>query len=302
MSLSFSVITPSYNQGRFIEKTIQSVLDQSGVEFEYLIVDGGSSDSTLEIIKQYDDQLGWVSEPDLGQADAVNKGIKASHGEIIAWINSDDVYYPSAFEKVQQLFLRHPDVQVIYGNANHIDGDGNFIEPYPTEEWNYRRLRDYCFICQPATFFRRCLIDKYGFLKTELQYSMDYELWLRFGKYTQFLYCSEILAGSRLYKETKTLSQPVEVHAEVNTMQKQKFGRSSDKWILAYAVSSIIAKKGNQDASHVRKPNLKIIDLPGVAVEVVKGYWRWGNFLYLPLTCFYFIRLFASSLVRVRRA
>jgi glycosyltransferase involved in cell wall biosynthesis len=186
MPLTFSIVTSSYNQGQFIERTIQSVLNQAEIAFDYMVCDGGSSDNTLAALEKYKLYLRWVSEPDEGQADAVNKGIRNTTGDIIAWVNSDDIYYPSAFSKVKYIFETRPDVQVVYGNANHIDQFYSIIRPYPTEGWNFNRLKETCFICQPATFFRRQLVEKYDYLNPKLEFCMDYELWLRYGQHTDF--------------------------------------------------------------------------------------------------------------------
>ncbi len=236
MSLKFSVITPSYCQGRFIERTIQSVLAQKSpdLDIEYLVCDGGSNDETIEILKSYDSQICWLSEPDKGQADAVNKGISLTTGEIVAWINSDDLYYPGTFAAVKEIFANHREVQVIYGDADHVDVDDRIIEPYPTEPWNYKRLFEICYLCQPAVFFRRNLVEKFGNLDDSLKYCMDYELWLRYGKQTQFYYLPRKLAASRLYKENKTLGQRIAVHYEINQMFRSKFGKVPEKWIFAY--------------------------------------------------------------------
>lgn len=237
MNLTFSVITPSYCQGRFIERTIQSVLAQkeSDIKLEYLICDGGSNDETLDILKSYSDRLDWISEPDKGQADAVNKGISLTKGEIIAWINSDDIYYPGTFAAVQEIFASNPEIEAIYGDADHIDIDDKIIEPYPTESWNYKHLFEICYFCQPAVFFRRNLVEKFGNLDDSLKYCMDYELWLRYGKHIQFYYLPRKLAGSRLYQENKTLGQRITVHYEINEMFQRKFGKVPEKWIFAYA-------------------------------------------------------------------
>lgn len=232
----FSIVTPSYNQGRFIERTIQSVFNQSFTSFEYLIFDGGSSDTTLDILKSYGDKIFWVSERDHGQAHAVNKGFKKSQGEILGWLNSDDVYYPGALEKVARIFQSDPSIDILYGDAYHIDETDQVIEKYYTEPWDFNRLLEVCFICQPATFIHRRVLDKIGYLDESLHYCMDYEYWIRAGKAgLKFYYLPEILAGSRLYADNKTLGARKKVHYEINDMLRAHLGRVPDRWLFNYA-------------------------------------------------------------------
>ena len=252
MRPTISVITPSYNQGAFIERTIQSVLAQKIPGLEYTVVDGQSSDETVSILRQYSAQLHWVSEKDNGQADAVNKGIRSTSGEIIGWLNSDDIYYPGAIGKVIAYFKKHPDAAVIYGNANHIDADDNVLEPYPTESWNLPRLHDICFLCQPAVFFRRRVIEVHGALNSQLQYCMDYEFWLRLGqKGVRFDYLPDLLAGSRLHPATKTLGSRVQAHREINDMLRQRAGRVPHRWLYNYA-HAVLDDKGVSRARKLR--------------------------------------------------
>jgi len=231
-----SVVTPSYNQGRFIERTIRSVLDQEGPPVEYVVIDGGSSDETVSILKRFDSDLSWVSETDDGQAHAVNKGLDRIGGDIIGWLNSDDVYYPGAIRAVRGFFTRHPEIDVVYGDGHHIDENGRIIDAYYTEPWNPHRLRDICFLCQPAVFFRRRVVERCGPLDVGLQYCMDYEYWLRLSaEGMRFGHLRRYLAGSRLYADNKTLGQRVKVHAEINHMLRSKLQRVPDRWLSNYA-------------------------------------------------------------------
>ena len=235
MPLSVSIITPSYNQGRYLERTIRSVLEQRR-PFEYLVMDGGSSDESVEILQRYSAELQWVSEPDRGQADAVNKGLARASGDIIGWLNSDDIFYPGAVAAAADFLMRRPDIDVVYGNGNHIDEHDRIIEPYPTEDWDFERLKERCFLCQPAVFFRRRLVERFGPLGVHWRYALDYEYWLRLGKSgVRFARIGALLAGSRLHPDTKTLGSRVKVHAEINDMLRSLLGRAPDRWLYNYA-------------------------------------------------------------------
>jgi len=232
-----TIITPSYNQASFIERTINSVLSQNYPNLEYIIIDGGSTDHSVSIIKKYESKISyWISEKDRGQSHAINKGLARATGEIIGWLNSDDIYYPGALHIIADFFQKQASSQIVYGKAYHIDTDDNQIEEYPTEPWSYERLKIICYICQPAVFFRNSVFDLVGTLDESLQYCMDYEFWLRAGQHINtFDFIPVHLAGSRLYATNKTLGAKLHVHEEIVKMMSQKFGKVPSKWLFAHA-------------------------------------------------------------------
>lgn len=270
--MKVSVITPSYQQGQFIERTLQSVADQRapGIEIDHVVFDGGSSDNTVDVLKAFTPAVRWVSQKDNGQTDAVNQGIRATDGEIIGWLNSDDVYYPNAVKLVVEYFMSHPEIDVVYGMADHIDLDDHAFEPYPTESWNFDRMKETCIICQPALFFRRRVVEAHGLLDDSLSFCMDYEYWLRLGKAgVRFDFLEKRLAGSRLYADNKTLGARVKVHKEINDMFKRLFGEVPDRWLLNYAHAVLEGKSDRNNSP--RSFIFKLIVLTGCAA------WRWNG-------------------------
>ncbi|CAG4887781.1 glycosyltransferase family 2 protein [Paraburkholderia saeva] len=249
--MKVSIVTPSYNQGQFIERTLQSVASQTGAEIEHVVFDGGSKDDTVAVLKAFVPPVRWVSKKDKGQTDAVNQGIRATDGEIIGWLNSDDVYYPGAIAHVVTFFEQNPDVDIVYGLADHIDLEDRAFEEYPTEPWNLDRLKETCFICQPALFFRRRVVEQHGLLDESLNYCMDYAYWLRLGKAgVRFALLREKLAGSRLYADNKTLGARVKVHAEINDMFKHLFGKVPDRWLFNYAHAVVEQRHSREEGKN----------------------------------------------------
>lgn len=231
-----SFIIPSYNHGRFLERTLDSIAAQGlpEYEFEILVFDGGSTDDTCEILRTHALKPTWVSRKDKGQSDAINQGFTAAHGEIIAWINSDDIYLPGALEKVIHAFQTEPKVRVIYGRALLIDEADNPLGEYPVEHWNYDKLANTCFLCQPAVFFRRDIIKQYGLLDDSLHYAMDYEYWLRIGRDNPFRLIDTPLAASRIYAQTKTLRDKPGVFREGLEVSHRHTGKWSRPWLRGY--------------------------------------------------------------------
>ncbi|HWW63050.1 MAG TPA: glycosyltransferase family 2 protein, partial [Thermoanaerobaculia bacterium] len=208
-----SIVTPSFQQGRFIERTLESVARQDeGTlrgRIEHIVMDGGSTDGTLHVLERWRNRLSFSSGPDSGQTAAINAGMALARGEILGYLNSDDIYYTGAIAAAVAAFDENPAADVVYGDADHIDADDRVIAPYPTEEWSLERLKLVCFLCQPAVFFRRRVLERFGPFDPRLHHCMDYEYWLRLGRGgARFMHFPVKLAASRLHAATKTLGSP----------------------------------------------------------------------------------------------
>ena len=205
-----TIITPSYNQGEYIEQTIQSILDQDYPDLEYWVIDGGSTDSTLDVLHRYDGQLQWVSEPDRGQSHAINKGLEKSSGDVVAFLNSDDTYEPGALLRVGKFFAQHPGAYWLTSKCRTIDQLGKEIRKPITWYKNFwLRTRSYIvlqilnYISQPATFWRREVVEKVGMFDERWQYAMDYDYSLRVGKIFELWFLDEYLANFRVHPTSK---------------------------------------------------------------------------------------------------
>lgn len=206
-----SIVTPSYNQADFLEKTINSVIEQDYPYIEYLIVDGGSTDGSREIIEHYASRHSermpwWVSEPDQGQTDAINIGFGQASGQILAWLNSDDTYLPGAISEAVSYLQAHPETGLVYGDANLIDQHGNIIGKFPARQTDYRRLRQgFVHIPQQASFFRANLWEQVGPLDPTFYFAMDYDLWVRLARVSKIQYHPRLWANFRLHSSGKSV-------------------------------------------------------------------------------------------------
>ncbi len=207
-----TVITPSYNQARFIERTIKSVLSQAYPRLEYIIIDGGSTDGTIEILKRYSNSLRWVSEKDSGQTSAINKGIRMSSGEIIGYLNSDDLYEQGALEKVADFFLENPSCKWATGLCGIVDAADAEVRTVVKQYKNLllRHFNSYAtllatnYISQPATFLKREVFTEFGFFDENEDRVMDYEFWLRIGRTHAPCVINDYLARFRVHAQSKT--------------------------------------------------------------------------------------------------
>ena len=199
-----SVVTPSLNQGKFIEETIRSVLLQGYPELEYIIIDGGSTDGSVELIKKYEPWLTyWVSEPDRGQSHAINKGWQRACGEILAWLNSDDTYNPGAIRCALEALRDNAAVGMVYSDMNYIDVSSDVIYRVRSQPYQFHKLLLDNYVTQSTVFVRREVLDAVGFLDESLHLIMDQELWLRIGRANAVAYLpGAVLANLRIYPET----------------------------------------------------------------------------------------------------
>ncbi len=208
-----SIVTPSFNQGRFLEATIRSILDQSYKNIEYMVIDGGSKDKSIEILQQYSDRISyWVSEPDRGQAHAINKGLARARGSFLGWVNSDDVLFPETIEHAVQAFIQNPSVDVVYGRLERIDENDRLVPtpilPKDRLEFSRKNILGECIINQPGSFWRRKIMETAGLLDESLNYALDYEYWIRLALVgARFKRMPDVAARFRLSSSSKTVSQ-----------------------------------------------------------------------------------------------
>lgn len=235
-----SIVTPSYNQGIFIERTINSVLNQDYPNIEYWVIDGGSTDNTIDILKKYesDSRFNWLSEKDNGQTDAINKGLRLTTGQIQAFLNSDDLYLPQVISKVVNFFQEHISVHMVYGQCEFTDKDDNIIGVFgisqgsinPNKNDFSRMVYQGDSFPQPTTFWRKSVTEKIGLFNESLNYTMDYDFFLRVSKEFNISYIDSVLAYYRLHADSKTVSQE-KLHWQESLEVSIQYGlRKTDLW------------------------------------------------------------------------
>lgn len=210
-----SVITPSFNQARYLEATIKSVLSQDYAPIEYILIDGASTDNSVEIIKKYADSFAyWVSEKDSGQAEAINKGLARATGEIAAWLNSDDYYLPNTVSAAVRAFKENPDVVMVYGDMLAVDEKGQTINILKYRQLSLEDLLCFQIIGQPSVFFRRAALEKTGLLDPTLHFLLDHHLWIRIAGQGKILHVPQIWSAARYHAEAKNRAKAAEFGRE----------------------------------------------------------------------------------------
>jgi glycosyltransferase involved in cell wall biosynthesis len=222
-----SIITPSFNQGRFLEETIRSVLLQGYPHLQYIIVDGGSTDGSVEVIERYSPWLSsWISEPDKGQAEAINKGFQCASGDIVAWINSDDTYPRDAVFQAVTFLMEYPSCDLVFGHCNMVDERGWTLWAWLSGAFDVnRQLCEGNIIPQPAVFFRHAVLERAGLLSERLHYAFDYEFWLRVALVAEICGLPRILANFRYHSSSKSVSETGEFRNETERILKEFFTR-----------------------------------------------------------------------------
>ncbi|MCX6031991.1 MAG: glycosyltransferase family 2 protein [Chloroflexi bacterium] len=227
-----SIVTPSFNQGCYIEQTIQSVLAQDYPNIEYIVMDGGSSDNTLDILRKYETHLVWTSERDRGQSHAINKGWQRSSGQILTWLNSDDYYAPGAIRTIVEQFVAHPDAAVVYGDVVYVDADGVFLRKALVEASLLPNILVTNVVGQPNAFVARWAVEQIGPINEDLHYVMDWDLWLRMV-HLPFVYVPELIAHARIHEGTKTFGQ-ADRHLAECVRFLEDYYRGAPTWALPF--------------------------------------------------------------------
>jgi glycosyltransferase involved in cell wall biosynthesis len=238
-----TIVTPSFNQVNFLEETILSVLNQTYSSIEYIVIDGRSTDGSLEIIQKYASKLSnWVSEKDSGQTDAINKGFALANGEILAWLNSDDTLLPNAVSEAVDYLNGHSETGLVYGNANYIDEKSRVIGKFPAAQTNLARLRrGYVHIPQQASFFRKSLWDRIGPLDPKFFFAMDYDLWVRLAAISDLKYIPNIWANFRLHSGAKTITADNQCWPEMLKVHFRDGGSIFAPIVFKYYLRKVIA-------------------------------------------------------------
>jgi glycosyltransferase involved in cell wall biosynthesis len=283
-----SIVTPSFNQSAYLEQTMKSVLDQDYADIEYIVMDGGSTDGSIDIIKKYSSRLAfWTSERDRGQADAINNGTTHAHGEILAWLNSDDYYLPGAISSAVKIFEQNPDVVLIYGDMLAVNERGETINTLKYQQLTLEDLLCFQIIGQPAVFFRRAAFEKSGGLDTAFHFLLDHQLWIKIAQRGKILHVNQTWAAARYHAEAK------------NRAKASEFGREAFRildWVAQdNHLAPILAKVSHRAKASAHRVDARYLLDSGQSWPALKAWTR--SLVIHPPTALRRINLFVSAIL-----
>jgi glycosyltransferase involved in cell wall biosynthesis len=269
-----SIITPSFNQGEFLEETILSVLNQAYEDIEYIVIDGGSTDNSVSIIEKYKDRLAyWVSEPDNGQAEAIQKGMEKASGKYVAWLNSDDVYRINAVSNAISTLEVNPALGLVYGDLDSINLRSEIINTISYRNYSLVDLLSFNIIGQPTVFMRKNIYDQVGGISSDYHFLLDHHLWIRMSQISKFQYVPKVWAAARMHPHAKNISQA------------EKFGQEANAiylWALNQPpLSKIISKNKKQVLAGLHRFDARYLLDAQLNAKSLKAYWK--SFLNQPL-------------------
>jgi len=245
--MKFSIVTVSLNSSRYIRQTIESVLGQEYGDFEYLVIDGQSTDGTAEIVAEYarhDKRISWISEPDRGIADAMNKGVLRASGEVVAHLNSDDYYRSgSVLAEVAESFAAHPDRHWLTAGFDFVRSDSSFLRSIPVRRYSFNRLLRGNILLHPSTFIKKELFEAVGLFDVKLRYCMDYDLFIRLGRHSPPIVFDRQLACFRVHGSSLTVSTPAASYREEFEVKKRylrEIGRPLLPYYLDYGIKRLL--------------------------------------------------------------
>lgn len=285
-----SIITPSYNQAAYLEQTMRSVLGQEDADIEYIVIDGASNDGSVDIIKKYADRLAyWVSEKDRGQAEAINKGFARAHGEIVAWLNSDDYYLPGAVAAAVKAFDEHPEAVLVYADMLAVDERGQTTNELKYQQLTLEDLLCFQIIGQPAVFMRRSALEKAGGLDLTFHFLLDHLLWIRIAQQGRIVHINQTWAAARYHAEAK------------NRAKAAEFGREAFRILETVErdtnLAPVLAKVSRRARASAHRVDARYL-LDGGQPAAALSAWTRALFLHPP-TALKRMNIFVSTLLNL---
>lgn len=285
-----SIVTPSFNQAPYLEQTLRSVLEQEYPSLEYIVVDGASTDASVDIIKKYMERLTWwVSENDRGQGDAINKGLARASGEIIAWLNSDDTYLPDTISSAVKIFEQNPDVVLVYGDMLAVDENGQTTNVLKYRQLSLEELLCFQIIGQPAVFFRRAAYEKAGGLDTTFHFLLDHHLWIRIAQQGKILHVPQVWAAARYHAQAK------------NRLKAAEFGREAFR-ILDWArsepgLTGTVSKVGRRAHASAHRVDARYRLDAGQSTSALRAWFK--ALVIHPPTALKRLNIFVSAMLQI---